>query len=585
MPMSRDDRADGSGWMDSLRRGLRGFVSNGRGNVAIIFGLASLPLLAFTGAAIDYGLATRLQVKLQAATDATALTLCQTPQTTTTPQLQTQAKTVMTGYMANATNLLVDALAVTSAPRKITLTTHVNSRTFFPAFTGVSSPKVTATSQCATPLPKTFEIAMVLDNTGSMANSSGSQSKLQAAQQAASNFVDYVKGNDAFATNSRISIVPFAASVAVDPTTTGSATWIDRNGLSKYHWTNVDKNQAAAAGFPSRLSIFAALQKLSPSWAWGGCFETLPYPQNVSDGTPTDNDSLYVPMFAPDEPGPGSTGGVCWNSNSDTRCYNTSNVSFNSYINDSSGTSLCPNTTNVITAENQACKYKYISGASPYNPSPPNLPNGPNYQCTSRSLQRLTTDSVALKKLIAAMSPVGSTNIHEGMMWGWRTLSPISVFGDGAAYSAANSTAPTATNKVIILMTDGANSWPDNTYSNFNQTTYFSEGYLKNADNSNPTSRMSSSFQNINSIQTTSQQRDALDQLTLESCINAKAVGISIYTVGFSVPSDPIDDQGIQLLQNCATNAKQAFIANDSNGLVTAFGQIAASIGALRISQ
>ena len=561
----------------------RRLAASTAGNVAVIFALSSLPLLAFAGAAVDYGVATRLQVKLQGATDATALGLCQTPQSTTTAALQTQAGVVMPGYMGTTSAVTVDPLTVTSSPRKITLTTHITSKTFFPAFTHVSSPQVSATSQCATPLPKTFEIALVLDNTGSMSESSGSQTKLQAVQQAAANFVDYVKANGAFASDSRMSVVPFAAAVAVDPTSSATASWVDTAGLSAYHWTNVDKASATAAGFTSRLSIFAALKAVYSGWAWAGCFETLPYPQNVQDGAPTSGayqaawNTLYVPLFAPDEPGGGSSGYATWNP-SNNSSNSATNYSFNSYIDDSNGHSGCnasPST--FAAAENQACKYVSAKNAKPttYN-SYTGLPNGPNFQCVSKPLQRLTTDATTLKTLINSMTAAGSTNIHDGVMWGWRTLSPISVFADGAAYNS------TTTNKVMVIMTDGANSWPDNPYNNYNQTLYFANGYLVNADGSGPGVHLPSAYQSVSS---STQQRNALDELTLEACTNAKAQGISVYTVGFSVPSDPIDSQGIQLLQNCATNSKQAFVANDSDGLITAFNQIAASIGALRISQ
>ena len=563
------------------------FVASRAGNIAIIFALASLPLMAFVGAAIDYGLATRLQVKLQSATDATALGLCQTPQTYTSVQLNTQANVVLPGYMGSGSTLTIDPLVITSNPRKITLNTHINSITFFPAFTHVASPVVSASSQCATPLPKTFEIALVLDNTGSMSASSGSQSKLQAAQTAASNFVDYVKGNSAFASNSRISVVPFAAAVAVDPTASAKASWVDSDGLSAYHWSNIDKVSASGASFKSRLDIFASLQKVYSGWGWAGCFEAPPYPQNVRDGAPSsggtqsDWNSLYVPLFAPDEPGPGSTGAVCWNASGGTNCYNSSNISFNSYINDGDSSGSCSTSGSVTAVESQACKYKHPQGAQPTSSGGVGLPNGPNFQCVSKPLQRLTTDANALKLLISSMTAAGSTNIHEGLMWGWRTLSPISVFADGAAYSA------TATNKVIVLMTDGANSWADNPYNNYNQTLYFSLGFLQNtsAADPDPTPRLPAGYQSPQAIATSAQQRNALDQLTSEACTNAKAAGISIYTVGFSVASDPIDNQGIQLLKNCASSARQAFIANDSSGLITAFNQIAASIGSLRISK
>lgn len=561
------------------------FATAKGGNVVIIFALASLPLLLFTGAAIDYGLEVRLLTKLQAATDATALGLCLTPQVTTGVQLQLQAGVVLTGYMANAPSLAIDALAITSNPRKITLTSHVNSPTYFSAFTRVTSPRVTASSQCATPLPKTFEIALVLDNTGSMAESSGSQSKIQAVQQAAANFVDYVKNNTSFSSNSRISIVPFAAAVAVDPVASSTALWVDTNGLSAYHWTNVAKS----ALFKSRLAIFGALKLANPNWGWAGCFETPPYPQNVQDGAPTLGitqaawNTLYVPLFAPDEPGGGNTSYACWNSNGSTSCSNPTAATFNSYIDDTNGLATCPVPSSFMTAESQACKYASPRNAQyTTNNSYTGIPNGPNFECVSKPLQRLTGDATVLKTLISGMTAAGSTNIHDGMMWGWRTLSPLSVFADGAPYSPANSTSPTATTKVMILMTDGANTWPLNGYNTYNQSQYFPLGYLQNADLSTPSARLPAGFQNVSSA---TQQRAALDQLTLEACTNAKTAGVSIYTIGFSVPSDPIDTQGIQLLQNCATNAKQAFVANDSSQLISAFSQIAASIGALRISQ
>jgi hypothetical protein len=69
----------------------------------------------------------------------------------------------------------------------------------------------------------------------------------------------------------------------------------------------------------------------------------------------------------------------------------------------------------------------------------------------------------------------------------------------------------------------------------------------------------------------------------LQACTNAKAKGIIIYTVGFSVSSDPIDTQGQNLLQACATDKAHAFIANDGNSLVDAFNQIGIGMGKLRI--
>ena len=75
-----------------------------------------------------------------------------------------------------------------------------------------------------------------------------------------------------------------------------------------------------------------------------------PYPLNIQDVSPTSNpNSLYVPLFAPDEPGPGSTTLV-----SDNGSYST-----NSYIDDSTSKANCHSQNNSAfnQKENRACKY------------------------------------------------------------------------------------------------------------------------------------------------------------------------------------------------------------------------------------
>lgn len=569
----RSDRACRLGWS--------GFERARGGNVAILFAFLSVPMLMFTGAAIDYGFATRLETKLQAATDATALLLCQTPLTTSNADLNLMAQAAMTGAMG-AANLVVNPLAITSNPRQITLTVHKLSTVFFGKVTGTNRINPGATAQCATPLPKTFEIALVLDNTGSMAASSGGQSKLQAVQSAASDFISYVYTNAAFSSATRISIVPFAGAVAVDPSTYRYANWIDQNGQSSYHWTNV--LQPGNSNFKSRFDIFAKLQGAYSGWGWGGCLETLPYPLNVQDGAPTsgNRDSYFVPLFAPDEPGDASTTYAAYQVGRYTTYY-----SYNSYIDDDNGNCppLAPGTP-FNTAEGQACKYVRPQNAAPtaLNTST-GIPNGPNFGCTTQPLLRLTNDTSALKSLIGKMAPVGATNIHEGFMWGWRTLSPKSVFTDTnppAAYaSSSNSTNATTINKIIILMTDGTNSWTPNPNTP-NGSLYFAAGYFQNANGTNPNGRLPAGNQNVSDAPGA---RNALDALTAEACRNARGVNISVYTIGFSVPTDPIDAAGQTLLRNCASNPGQFYLANTSDDLIKAFQQIRASIGALRLTQ
>ena len=568
----------------------RGLLQDRRGNVAMLFAFLSVPMLMLGGVAIDYGFATRLETKLQAATDATALLLCQTPLSTLPADLNTLAQTAMNGAMG-ATNLVVDPLTITNNPRQITLTAHKLSTTFFGKLTGTTRINPGARSQCATPLPKTFEIALVLDNTGSMTESSGGQSKLQAVQTAATNFVNYVYTNSAFSSATRISIVPFAGAVAVNPATYRSATWIDQNAQSAYHWSNVIN--ASGSNFSNRFDIFAKLQGVNTNWGWAGCLETLPYPLNVQDGAPSsaNPDSYFVPLLAPDEPGDGSTSYYDYSDNTGTY------RSYNSYIADDDGTTngKCgtkKSATTYLPVEGQACKY--ISPRNARSNTYLGIPNGPNFGCTTQPLLTLTSDTAALKNLIGKMAPSGSTNIHEGFMWGWRTLSPLSVFTSSptsgsppAAYATTSSSSnATVINKILILMTDGYNSWTANPYSP-NGSLYLAPGYFQNANTSSTktatsASRFPPAYQNISSG---TSARNGLDALTAEACRNAKAVNISIYTIAFSVPSDPIDAAGQALLKNCASSSNQYFLANTSDDLIAAFQQIQASIGALRLTQ
>ncbi len=558
-----------------------------RGSVATMFAFSLLPMLIVAGAAVDYSGVLALRANLQNASDSASLALCQQPLSVQNAQMQTLAQSWVNAVNPKAP-VSVDPLVITNNPRQITMTSRATYPSTFGRIVGLSTIPIATQSQCTAPAPKIFEVALVLDNTGSMAKSSGSQSKMQALQQAATNFVNYVFTNAAFDPASRISLVPFAAAVTVDPTTYRTAAWIDQLGLSPYHWNNIAN--AAQSGFVNRLQVFDSLKAFNANWGWAGCLESPSYPSNVSDGAPVANkpDTFYVPYLSPDEASNSqNASGYNYpfytpNVNGNTYFGNADTV-FNNYINDSTAQSNCSSTpTTEQAAAMRACKYVKPVAA----PANSNLGFfGPNFSCNGLPLLRLTTktNQQTLLNKINAMTPAGNTDIHEGVMWGWRTLSPTSVFTDGVAYNTKN------TQKVIVLMTDGANTWsgefPDvngNSWTSFYKSWYSAYGYYRNADGSNPNGRLPPGNANpSNDVQS----RAAIDQLTLEACTNAKAAGILIYTIGFSVPADPIDQQGLTLLQKCANNASQAFVANDSSGLITAFNTIQNALGALRISQ
>lgn len=165
-------------------------------------------------------------------------------------------------------------------------------------------------------------------------------------------------------------------------------------------------------------------------------------------------------------------------------------------------------------------------------------------------------------------------------MWAWRTLSPKGPFNtqttatgaignqNAKAYATSGTTGSTTNVQVVILMTDGYNHWA-NISGDPNASAYSSLGFYVNG-------RLGST--NVNTY------RSLMDAQTLEACTNAKAAGVQIYTVGFSIPSDPIDSDGLSLLQNCATKTTMAYIAQDGSTLIATFQSIAQQMSGLRLT-
>ena len=87
-----------------LRRFARAWIRlrrQRRGNVAITFAIALIPLIAFVGVAIDYSRANAVKADLQAALDSTALMVAKNASTLTTNQLQSTAQNYFLALFTN----------------------------------------------------------------------------------------------------------------------------------------------------------------------------------------------------------------------------------------------------------------------------------------------------------------------------------------------------------------------------------------------------------------------------------------------------------------------------------------------------
>ena len=235
--------------------------------------------------------------------------------------------------------------------------------------------------------------------------------------------------------------------------------------------------------------------------------ETRPTPNDVTDTPATGGDTMFVPLFAPDEP-------------------NKSGYKNNSLSDDNGN---CPEGTSGgsnDTRQRRTCKY-YGENASTSNTGATR--KGPNHMCDSQSLTTLTNTKSTVQSARNSMAAKGYTNIHHGIMWGWRSLSPDAPLDEGKPYNEPYHA------KIMIVMTDGANTFP--TSSTHNQSWYSSYGFHKQG-------RLGASSNSTTAL------RNAMNGKTALSCTNAKAAGIIIYTIAFSI-SDPTT---VNMLRDCATS-------------------------------
>ncbi|MCX7900085.1 MAG: pilus assembly protein TadG-related protein, partial [Methylocystis sp.] len=216
------------------------FLTNEGGNAAMIFGLSLMPLVLMLGVATDYSRYTVTRAALQQATDATALMLASKMGAITTgADLKSQAQAALNAHtrMSAAT---VNTAEISADKQTICITTQVVSQNIFMRVAQIA-PLTPIAKSCANlesgvSPDQTYEIALVLDNSGSMSSSAGGVSKMQALRNAATSFVDMMYSKS---TNVKMSIVPFAANVVVlDPTDNSNRNkaWIDKQGDNSQHW-------------------------------------------------------------------------------------------------------------------------------------------------------------------------------------------------------------------------------------------------------------------------------------------------------------------------------------------------------------
>lgn len=528
------------------------------GNFGLIFGILAVPVMLAGGLAVDYvGLSVE-KSELQNAADSAALAIAREGNITDDQALEIAHNTIAANYGFTAAQITVnmkDGIASVDAT--------IDKPLVFGGFMGKKSAPVSVAAEATYAYTK-YEIALVLDTTGSMEGG-----KMASMQNAVIGLVDGMASLGLQKDQIKFALVPYAGFVDVGPeygakidlsgkVKQAAAPWIDQDAVAPI----------PQADLPDGFSRFALFEHLKVKWP--GCVETRVANgktlHDVDDTVPNANDpsSLFTPFFAIDEPDdkwqyPNSylpDDGVAVKGKKASEAAKIDQLSRYGRV----GTYTKPkNTDEALSLTYKWKKPKVDSSPSNYY-SNKNDPKGPGFGCEVEPLVPLTTDFKDITKTVKKLKANGSTNMLEGVMWGWRVLSSREPFTDGADKSDSS------VEKIIIFLTDGQNSFGN--LNNELKSGYTSMGYLVDGRLDNLTAASSG------------QTNDALDKKTLAACTNAKNDGINIYTIRLEEP----DVATGNLLSECASSKSQFFDAPSRSQLAPIFEAIKKGVVKLRLT-
>ena len=219
---------------DRLLRRLRELQAATGANVTVTFALASIPIVGFVGAAVDYSHAHSIRAAMQSAADSTALMLSKEVATLNSSQVQSKADEYFKALFTRpeATALLVKATYTASNSSsgslvKINATSDV--KTNFMGIMGFSELKLAVESQVKWGNVR-LRVALALDVTGSMS----ADGKMDALKIATKGLLDQLKAAATKDGDVHLSIIPFSKDVNV-----GKSNY-DKNWVRWDLWENVN---------------------------------------------------------------------------------------------------------------------------------------------------------------------------------------------------------------------------------------------------------------------------------------------------------------------------------------------------------
>jgi Flp pilus assembly protein TadG len=269
------------------------FCKDRNGSIVPIFAVALIPIVGMVGVAVDFSRAGSARTDMQGALDATALMLSKDATKLSAAELQTRA----TDYFNSTFNRPeVSGLMVTptfnAASGTYTLKVTAAGKldgTFSRVFT-TNGLSIGGSSEVTWGI-KRLELALALDNTGSMASSN----KMTELKKAAKELLDTLYKAAKTSGDIKVAVIPFATDVNVGANNV-SATWLDWSDWDAENGDDVEKTTCTnKKGKKTKC-------KTSTTWVpdnhntWNGCVMDREQQNDVLDTAPASgNKSTLFP--------------------------------------------------------------------------------------------------------------------------------------------------------------------------------------------------------------------------------------------------------------------------------------------------
>lgn len=386
----------------NIREIFKTFIKEEKGSILFLFALSIIPLLGFVGLSVDIGRAYQTQSTITGAVDAAAMAAARVPPA----DAQAEATRVFNAYVSgtSASGATITSFAYDEESGMITIKADRSMDTTLLRVIGQNTMDVGATTSVSVQ-NSLIEVALVLDNTGSMDDYVSGYPKMYHLKNSANAFLDIVFDGETVADNLFISVVPYITQVNAGPYTS----WLTSAGVTTVNSSSL---------FPN-----------TTNGQWRGCMlARLAGTLHRSDTPPSDEATKFLPYRWPstkNEKYPYPLGVV--------KPWGNSMAGDNDWTNG-----------NITPVGN-------------------NNPLGPEAGCPTQT-RPLTNVKADLVTTIDAMVPIGrgGTFCFEGLVWGWRS---ISAKWNGYWHSPNPNNLPlpkTQSLKYLILMTDGENMWGGN---------------------------------------------------------------------------------------------------------------------------